>query len=388
MSEEEDYLCCTSTYSVDFKNKTNNKEEEEEEEEDEEEGEEKEEEKMTKCNGCNKTMLLKSLVRHLSQTRQPCKSAYGQDFIDDWKKRTAMESKKQYKRQNRQLISQQNAQYYKENTEKINKRCQKRKAEEIKRWERDSEEERLKRMKEWKEDEEKDARHSNNNNKKEAMWYLERGLERLKYSDDSKVTEFQIILDEIHSKMDKEINLVAQKAAEYSGWPRDVTKLYDEVSNCCKWHDVYIQMDIFLKKIAEKQGQEHRCEIPPVFFKISNGNLKCHLHCEMVYDPQADSFYSFERGELPSAMPIKGGEEKGFPRKQKSMNTSVADLEENMDEVDDEFKDDVEPSIIKRNVPRHCEKDIILEDLEYLEESESESHDTSDQENSEESEPD
>ena len=58
------------------------------------------------------------------------------------------------------------------------------------------------------------------------------------------------------------------------------------------------------------------------------------------------------------------------------MNLTVADLEKSMDEDDEEFKANVGP-IERREMPRQkTEKEMVMNDLEYLEESGTESDET------------
>ena len=103
--------------------------------------------------------------------------------------------------------------------------------------------------------------------------------------------------------------------------------MYDEVTSECKWHDVYIQIDISLAKFSKNQGQSHRCQIPPGMILIHRtGISRCseRIKCSCVYEPQADiCFYS-----------LKEDEKKHIIRKGKSFY-EVGELENSMDEDDD-----------------------------------------------------
>ena len=318
-----------------------------------------------KCKACSKLIEKKSLVRHLVQPQKKhCRSVYGEEFIDNWKKQSTRESKKKYKEKNKEAIRSQKseyaAQYYEKNKQKFKerygknkerikeylkknkgriketsaKRYQQRKVEVKEEIKRGQEEMMINCDIKLKAEMEDQHRDSNLSSKKYAEKYLKSGSERLKDSNDFilKFTEFQNAIEERYKKIEKEINLIAQKAAESK--VTHLSKMYDEVTSECKWHDVYIQIDISLAKFSKNQGQSHRCQIPPgMILTPRTGISRCsnRIKCSCVYEPQADiCFYS-----------LKEDEKKHIIRKGKSFY-HVDELEKSMDEEDDPDMEEAE----------------------------------------------
>ena len=63
------------------------------------------------CKSCLKMLPEKGLVKHLVK-KDTCKSAYGEEFIENWKKIIARQSKKIYKEKNKEAIKIQNSEYF------------------------------------------------------------------------------------------------------------------------------------------------------------------------------------------------------------------------------------------------------------------------------------
>ena len=73
---------------------------------------------LVKCKACGKQVSHECLLRHIAQ-KNDCKSVYGQDFVDNWKRENAKKSKRQYKEKNKEAVKEQNAAYKLENKEQI-----------------------------------------------------------------------------------------------------------------------------------------------------------------------------------------------------------------------------------------------------------------------------
>ena len=206
---------------------------------------------------------------------------------------------------------------------------------------------------------------------KESQRHFTRGIEQFKNKKTEELilqfTEFQKVIDDTHTKIEDEIDQIAQKADENS--VADMKRMYDEVNIFEQYHDLQLQLDISLKKTADKIGQTYR-----YFFNCISGFLcpKCRSAKKSQVDIESTSSIMKEN--------------KNYIRKRKPMNLTVADLDKSLDE-DDEFKANVGP-IEKRTMPRRkTEKEMVMEDLKYLEESDTEFDDLS-KKDSEESESD
>ena len=176
---------------------------------------------IIQCDGCNQTLPLKSLVHHLTKTKKPCKSAYPQEFIDDWKEICTVESKKLYKRKNMKMIAMGKAQYYEKNKEKIKEKSKRMYQEKGKRryQEKKAEEKKREAEKKLEYDQrhaETDKRQDNLRRKRAAEQYLEKVIQIIKESSNfcPEFTEVRNLIEETFKKIEKEIDMCAQKLAE------------------------------------------------------------------------------------------------------------------------------------------------------------------------------
>lgn len=208
------------------------------------------------------------------------------------------------------------------------------------------------------------------------VWRLEFVIETFKELNGViplKFTEFQKAMEEKHredlekicNNIEKEIDMIAQKAE--GNCEHDLNEMYKKINITCQLHVVEIQIDMSMKKFSDEHDLNHKCIRPSNMLALDNGTLKC-FDCKLVYEPQADSFNAWEMSSV-----IR--KEKHLIRKRKPMNITVADLEESMDLDDEEFKADVGPIKMRTMPRRNREKNMVSEDLEYLENSDSESLD-------------
>ena len=163
-----------------------------------------------------------------------------------------------------------------------------------------------------------------------------RGIEQFKNEKSEelilKFTEFKNVIDNTHTQIEKEIDQIAQKVEENSA--ADIDRMYDKVNIFYQYHDVSLQLDISLKKIADKIGVTYK-------------------------------YYFGHTGQEVCPKCISAYKENNYIRKRKPMTITVADLDKSIDE-DDDFKANV-GTINRRSMPkRKCVKEMVMEDLEYL----------------------
>ena len=266
---------------------------------------------LVKCKACGKQVSHECLLRHIAQ-KNDCKSVYGQDFVDNWKRENAKKSKKQYKEKNKEAVKEQNAAYKLENKEQISamnadyyernkNKFQKRQLERRK----------VKKARELRQswhdyfksslfDLEKDTREQNSMKKEETYHCLEKAFaqfpklcfamlyikfegkieetykqleedcdsmfERVKVMDEDNYEEVEKLYDELPPKVEGDYcgygpvpnwqdATTDQLEVSYSKvW---VDGLSQQVMN--KWHDMQLQIDTKMEVIAEKNGQRYHC---------------------------------------------------------------------------------------------------------------------------------
>ena len=356
------------------------------------------------CKSCLRSIKKESLVRHLTNRHNKnCRAVYGEEFIENWKRQISKESKKNYKEKNQEAIQIQNSeyfsQYYEANKEKIKKKTGKRKLVEKERKQKKTEEFWRNLPRTQKEELERRRRYDNFKCKEGAEQHLEEAIQVFQENKEfhiidnhfvPKFTGVKNVIEETYKKLEKEIDLVAEKAEELlPDLIADKNKfekfsfspMFKEVSIYCRWHAANVQIDNMqeMKLIANKLEALNKYKGTPVCSRYMcddgwkyGGGYICST-CKSLHEP---------KGGSTSTIMTK---EKEYIRKRKPMNITVADLEKSMDEDDEEFKANVGP-IARRTMPRQkTEKEKVMEDLEYLKQSESES-DNSPKEDSEESE--
>ena len=257
---------------------------------------------MIQCKACKTYLQRKSLVRHLVQPqKKQCRSVYGEEFIDNWKRQSTIESKKKYKEKTKEdsknLKSEYSFHYYEKNKEKYKERYEKNK-EKIK--------ENRKRRYQEQLDKSGKARPNHPRRtkkgvtyfakmdknfmfKKRADQYLLKGVEKLEKKSNGNCAKFSELNDFIqqnYEKIEKELELIAEKDEDKN--LDDVINLYEEVNIEWQWHVVNIQIDVSLKTFADEIGQSYK-----YLLKCSNGMNKCSM-CKSV-ESQSDSISSIMR---------------------------------------------------------------------------------------------
>ena len=228
------------------------------------------------CKSCLKILPEKSFVHHLVK-KDICRSAYGEEFIENWKKIIARQSKKNYKEKNKEAIRKQNseyfAHYYETNKPKIMKgRAEK---EEMKRVRAIEDEE--KRLITQSKDYEEKARVDNLFNKGNKETYLRRAIEQFQEEGLSeelnvKFFEFDREIEALYKKFEKNIDEAVHRLSV--PWPGKPFKFqYDRMRYVWNslvpveqegphliyqsWHDMALKYDIAIKKVAERIGHEY-----------------------------------------------------------------------------------------------------------------------------------
>ena len=168
-----------------------------------------------------------------------------------------------------------------------------------------------------------------------------------------KFTGVQNIIEETYKKIEKDIDLVAEKVEELlpdviankgkfekenEKFELMLIKMLKEVRIYCQWHAANIQIDNMqeMKLIADKL---EKLEEPVCSRYMCDDSRKYGYRflcstCYSLHTPEAASsqhYYTFKT------------KEKEYIRKRKPMNLTVADLEKSMDEDDEEFKANVGP---------------------------------------------